>query len=151
MKSRRLFLKLLGILIAIAIVFSVTSCNLFGGGTLTISNYGSDDIDYVRWNGVSFGDDIVYDFILDADVWGIAAFGGSDTEQVEIGSDYITFYFWDSAQKYRTAELVDVRLFADGSFTLYDSTIIYTAALQGGETESRTYSIIPIPGSKLEE
>jgi hypothetical protein len=155
MKRRRLISLIIGLALAAAIVLSMSSCNLFGKGTLTIRNYSNVDIDFVTWtsdNGITygFGDDLVWDYTINGgaggSVYGIAELGGYDSRQVDFGSDYIYFFFTTSAIGYRTAAAVDVGLFTDGDFAFYDSTAIFTATLRDGSTQTIRYDIVPVPG-----
>ncbi len=150
MLRRRMILAAIGLALALAVVLSMSTCNLFGPATLTIRNWSTSDIDFVTWRGYDFGDDTVWDYTINGGlggwVYGIAALGGSDTQDVTLGSDYILFFFTDSAIGYRTLESVGVNLFTDGSFTFYDSTAIWIATLRDGSTETRTYTFVPVPG-----
>lgn len=151
MRRQRIVFAVIGMVFALAILLTMSSCNLFGTGTLTLRNYSTRDIDFVTWTSddgtvYDFGDDLVYDDVAGW-VYGIAVLG-MDSRQVSFGSNYIYFFFTDSIQYYRTAAAVDVGLFTDGEFTFYDTTFIYTATLQGGSTTTQVYSIVPVPGSK---
>jgi hypothetical protein len=156
MVRRRLISALIGLCLALAVVLSISTCNLFGVGTLTIRNYSSSDIDLVSWqsnNGITyfFGRDTVWDYTINSGAggWvtdGMRSLGGSDSREVEFGSDFIYFFFTTSAIGYRTAATVDVNVFTDGSFTFWDSTAVFTATLKDGSTETRTYTYVPVPG-----
>jgi hypothetical protein len=155
MLRRRMLYAVIGLAMALAIVLSMSTCNLFGVGTLTIRNYATADIDFVTWqsnNGriYDFGDDTVWDYTINGGlggwVYGIAALGGADTHDVDFGSDYIYFFWTDDAIGYRTKAEVDVNLFTDGSFTFYDTTAYYIATLRDGSTEARTFTYVPVPG-----
>ncbi len=151
MVRRRITLAVIGLTLALAIVVSMSTCNLFGVGTLTIRNFSPSDIDFVTWESNNlityhFGDDIVWDYTTGSNEFGIAALGGVDTQDVDFGSDYIYFFFTTSAVGYRTAAAVDVNLFTDGSFTFYNSTAIFTATLRDGSIETKTYTFVPVPG-----
>ena len=111
MRRPRIVFAVIGMVFALAILLSMSSCNLFGTGTLTIRNYSTRDIDFVTWTSddgtvYDFGDDLVYDDVAGW-VYGIAVLG-MDSRQVSFGSNYIYFYFTDSIQYYRTAAVVDV-------------------------------------------
>jgi hypothetical protein len=156
MVRRRLISAFIGLALALAVVLSMSTCNLFGVGTLTVRNYSSSDIDFVTWTSASaiiydFGRDTVFDHTINGGLggWvtnGLRALGGSDSRDVEFGSAPIYFFFTTSAIGYRTAAAVDVNVFTDGSFTFWDSTAVFTATLKDGTTETRTYTYVPVPG-----
>jgi hypothetical protein len=151
MKRRRLIFATFGFILAIAVVLSMSSCNISGHGTLTIRNNSSFDVDFVTWtsdNGItySFGDDSVWDYSNSQYEWGIAASGGWDSRQVDFGSDNIYFCFTNDINVYRTTAVVEVGLFTDGHFTFYDGFAFFSLTDPDGSTRTSRYDFIPVPG-----
>lgn len=101
-------------------LFSVIGCDLFApkydynfinesSYTLTIKNMTSSAvIDFVRWNGVYFGKNTVWDAVLGQYVYGMIP-GGSDIKEVSPGYNYVYFWFAAGGSEYRTAALLPVR------------------------------------------
>lgn len=150
MLRRRMIFAVIGLGLALA-ALTMSTCNIAGFGTLTIRNYSTSNIDFVTWrshNGTlyDFGEDLVWDTTTLAWEYGLRSLGGRDARDVDFGSDYIYFFFTTSGIGHRTVEAVDVNLFTDGSFTFYNSTAIFTITRPDGSTESKVYSIVPVPG-----
>lgn len=101
--------KLLMLLVLVSSLSFIGCSNPLAPKTteLTIVNNTSTDIDIVKWNGISFGDDTVYDYTLGKYVDGIAA-GSESTKEVTAGSGYIYFYFVDSNTKQQSTHYVTV-------------------------------------------
>ena len=149
MKATRI-MKVLALTLLLTGMLALSSCDLFRP-SLKITNASGYDLDFVKWNGVDFGDDSVWDYNLGYYVTGISGYGSS-TRDVSKGSDYVYFYFTDSATKYRTTALVTVGTWEDATFTLYGSTLITTARITGSsQTSTETYQIVPVPGEKSSE
>jgi hypothetical protein len=146
-----MILAVIGLVLAAAILISMSSCIITSNGTLTIRNLSNYDIDFVTWTSdnaitYNFGNDLVWDYTMGADVFGIAALGGIDSQDVDPGTDYIYFFFTDDPIGKRTASFVTVGEFTDASFTFRDTTIYVAGTLRDGSTESRVYAIVPVPG-----
>ena len=90
---------------------------------LAIQNSSSYDLELVQWNGLFWGDDLIWDPGLGEYIHGIYS-GNGYYREVSPGSDYISFWFPSGGPQYRTAELVTVYAEQQIVFTFYDSTSI---------------------------
>ena len=147
------FLKFAALAVVITGLLALSSCNLFKS-TFTIYNNASWALDFVKWtdaNGTAtfFGDDSVWDTTLGSNEWGIAS-GSWSSREVGKGSDYIYFYRVDLPTHYRTDAIVTISSVADETFTFYDTTVIWTARING-QTRTQTFKIVPVPGDKQSE
>lgn len=115
---------------------------------LTIKNMTSSAvIDFVRWNGVYFGKDIVWDAVLGQYVYGMIA-GGSNIKEVSPGSDYVYFWFAAGGPEYQTVALLSVAAEEQKEFTFVDSTTVMPRSLTG--TVFNLEEAVPVAGSVRE-
>lgn len=103
MKKALPFLAIAAAIIFGACDFSV-SVTPIRSTRLTIRNESIYELDYVQWNGTSFGEDPVYDVDLKRYVQDGIARNSESTQWVDAGSSYVTFYFTHANQRMRTKD-----------------------------------------------
>lgn len=117
--------KLLIILIAVSFILTSVMCNKKEDSKteLTIKNNSSYNLDLISWNGTYFGEDQVYDYVLQEYATGILA-GNSSTKEVSAGAAQINFFFASGGGKYVTQTYVTVDDGDSETFTFTDSTLV---------------------------
>ena len=143
MKKIFTIVVVIGILIGFTVSCTVepepecTECPKSTCTMITIFNKTSFDLDLVSWSVVSFGDDLVWDVVLNDWVEGISSMSSS-TRNVNSGMYPLYFYFALGGPQYRTEPLYTM----DNStlmYTLTDSTIIYEVLLKGVTVDRQKY------------
>jgi hypothetical protein len=148
---------LVPILLICVACMGLSSCGLFFRTSLTITNNLVADINYVRWNGTTFGDQWLFDSSLGNSTWAISRYSSS-TKDVNSGTAYITFYAVGGTQMYRTSSQVMVGPLEEASYTLipygYTTTanMVFSGALEirrldgNGVETVETIPIVPCDG-----
>ena len=96
---------------------------------LTIGNQSSFVLDLISWSGYWFGQDWVWDEILQDYTWGMNP-GSSDTQEVVAATAPIYFWFAAGGPLFCT-DPVTVPRGKHTTFTFTDSTIVYEVTVEG--------------------
>ena len=118
-------LLILSILVASLLLTGCSSPLSPDDTKLTIkNNTTSTKINLVSWNGTYFGDDDIWDDVLNKYVKGINPGGSQSTREVSAGSGYIYFWFSTGGSEYRTSSSITVSEGESMTFTFTDSTSV---------------------------